>query len=99
MVLKLWGSCTIFTEATGLSCTVDLTQSVQRLALSVLQQICLALRVRQRKLQKEQRGRKRILLILQTIFTKLNAIKIGTNTFNIFPQSFFNFEGNSFYVA
>lgn len=43
MVLELGGSGTVFTEATGLSCTVNLTQSVQCLALSVLQQVCLAL--------------------------------------------------------
>lgn len=43
MVLELWGSCSVLTEATGLGGTVDLTQVVQRLALSVLQQVCLAL--------------------------------------------------------
>lgn len=43
MVLQLWGSCSIFIEAAGLSCIVDLTQSVQCLALGMLQQVCLAL--------------------------------------------------------
>lgn len=43
MVLELWGSCSVLAETTGLSCTVDLTQSVQCLTLSVLQQVCLAL--------------------------------------------------------
>lgn len=49
MVLLLWGSRFILTETAGLSCTVDLTQCVQCLALSVLQQVRLALRVRKEK--------------------------------------------------
>lgn len=49
VVLLLWGSRFILTETAGLSCTVDLTQRVQCLALSVLQQVRLALRVRQKK--------------------------------------------------
>lgn len=49
MMLELWGSGSVFTEATGLSCTVDLTQRVQCLALGMLQQVCLALRDGDRK--------------------------------------------------
>lgn len=44
MVLELWGSISVFTKATGLSCTVNLTQGVQCLVLRMLQQVCLALR-------------------------------------------------------
>lgn len=49
MVLLLWGSRFILTETAGLGRTVDLTQCVQCLALSVLQQVRLALRVRKKK--------------------------------------------------
>lgn len=48
MVLLLWGSCFALGETTGLSCTVDLAECVQGLALSVLQQVRLALRVGKR---------------------------------------------------
>lgn len=56
MVLELWGGCAVLTEATGLSCTVDLTQRVQRLTLSVLQQVGLALRQRETERDGERRG-------------------------------------------
>lgn len=49
-MLELWGSCSILTETTGLSGAVDLAQSVQCLALGMLQQICLALSQKQRPL-------------------------------------------------
>lgn len=51
VVLELGGRRSVLTEPTGLSCTVDLTQSVQGLALSVLQQVCLALIWRQKESQ------------------------------------------------
>lgn len=57
VVLELGGRCSVLTEATGLSCTVDLAQSVQGLALSVLQQVGLALRVRQKRVRQRERHR------------------------------------------
>lgn len=48
-MLELGGSGSVLTETTGLSRTVDLTQRVERLTLGVLQQVCLALRMRQRE--------------------------------------------------
>lgn len=49
VVLELGGCCSVLTEATGLSCAVDLSQGVQCLALGVLQEVCLALSLRQRQ--------------------------------------------------
>ena len=43
-MLELGGGGSVLTQTTRLGCTVDLTQRVQRLALSMLQQVCLALR-------------------------------------------------------
>lgn len=59
MVLELGGSCSVLTEATGLSGTVDLTQRVQRLALGVFQQVGLALRGRQKETPPHQQHRTR----------------------------------------
>lgn len=42
-VLLLGGRCLVLAQTAGLSCTVDLTERVQRLALGVLQQVRLAL--------------------------------------------------------
>lgn len=47
-VLLLGGSCFVLAQTAGLSCTVDLTERVQRLALGVLQQVRLALGGRNR---------------------------------------------------
>lgn len=59
-MLELGGSCSVLTETTGLSGTVDLTQSVQGFALGVLQQVGLALRGRQKEepLDHQHRTRK-----------------------------------------
>lgn len=56
VVLELGGRRSVLTEPTGLSCTVDLTQSVQGLALSVLQQVRLALIWRQKESQQHISG-------------------------------------------
>lgn len=42
-VLLLGGRCFVLAQTAGLSCTVDLPERVQRLALGVLQQVGLAL--------------------------------------------------------
>lgn len=49
VVLELRGGRSVLAEATGLSCTVDLTQGVQGLALGVFQQVGLALKKRERE--------------------------------------------------
>ena len=52
--LEPGGGCSVFTEAAGLSCTVDLTQVVQGLTLGVFQQVGLALRFRQRETERKR---------------------------------------------
>lgn len=57
-VLELRGGSSVLAQATGLGGTVDLTQSVQSLTLSVLQEVRLTLRERDKK-ERERQMRKR----------------------------------------